>query len=213
MRLFLIDCYGTLVEGPRRTAHETADALAERLDVAARDAARVLVEPLFTGAYLPAERQRSTVGVLRAGLAALDRADRLAATLDVLWETQGNGRRDHVALAGARELLAAIRAQGDAARVISNCVLTPQQMRALLDDVGLGPFVDAVFASSAGRGKKPDPAFVARAGEGDFVERVLVGDDPACDLAPARRLGWKAVAVSRQAPFYEAVWQELKVAA
>lgn len=172
------------------------------------DAKRV-VYPLLVGAYVPGRRQPATEDVLRDGVAAIGRPGRLDEALDALWHAQGNAARDHRALEGAAELLDAVAAAGDAVRMLSNCLLTAAQMRRLLDDVGLGPRVGELYLSSEGRGKKPSVAFVRHAGAGPFSRRVMVGDDEALDLAPARAAGFATALVASEPPHFAAAWSHV----
>jgi putative hydrolase of the HAD superfamily len=116
------------------------------------------------------------------------------ACFEELWRHFGSGAawrpRD-----GARQALASLRAAGLATCVVSNF---DGRLRAVLADVGLAPLLDAVVLPADARAAKPDPALL-RAALARLrcapAEAALVGDDPARDLEPARRLGLAAVDV------------------
>lgn len=94
---------------------------------------------------------------------------------------------------GAHETLAALRAAGRRVAVASNF---DQRLPRLLAGLGLERLLEAILLPAELGAAKPDPAFFAAAAarlEVPPERAVYVGDDPAQDLAPARRAGWRAV--------------------
>lgn len=97
------------------------------------------------------------------------------------------------ALAGAAELLEAVRRHARVA-IVTNNLLEEQQDK--LHYCALAPFVDALIASEDVGVSKPDPAIfhVALDRVGATAdEAVMVGDSWANDVAGARRAGIRAV--------------------
>jgi putative hydrolase of the HAD superfamily len=97
--------------------------------------------------------------------------------------------------AGAIEALRALRAADLRSAVVSNF---DRRLVALLDGLGLSPWLDAVVLPSDAGAAKPDPAPLRLALERVGCapgEAVFVGDDPTRDLEPARRLGLRALDV------------------
>lgn len=95
--------------------------------------------------------------------------------------------------AGIEPLLRAVRSIGARQGVVSNW---PASLDRFLSHVGLARHFDVVVSSGREGVLKPDPALLRRALERLDVEparAVVVGNDPANDIAPARRLGCKAL--------------------
>lgn len=97
------------------------------------------------------------------------------------------------ALAGAAELLAAVRGHARVA-IVTNNLLEEQQDK--LQYCALAPFVDALIASEDVGVSKPDPRIFQVALErvgATADEAVMVGDSWANDIAGAARAGIRAV--------------------
>ena len=116
------------------------------------------------------------------------------ACFEELWRLFGRGDAWRPR-SGAAQALAMLRAAGLATGVISNF---DGRLRGVLADLGLASLLDEIVLASDARAAKPDPALLRAA----LLrlrcapdEAALVGDDPARDLEPARRLGLLAVDV------------------
>ena len=96
---------------------------------------------------------------------------------------------------GAPDVLRRLRARGCRLGVISNW---SADLPELLGTLGMGDAFDAVIASESVGVEKPDDRIfieaLARLGVG-ASRCVHVGDDPGCDVAPARRVGMIPVLV------------------
>lgn len=91
---------------------------------------------------------------------------------------------------GVPDLLQTLRQKGGRVYLLSNAqqIFTAYELRAL----GLTPYFDAVYLSSACGCKKPDPRFFARLLTGqrlDPARSIMVGNDGRCDIEGARRAG------------------------
>jgi HAD superfamily hydrolase (TIGR01509 family) len=110
--------------------------------------------------------------------------------------------------------LAALRSRGVRLAVATNG--NERFQRAKLERAGLTPFFSLVVASSRVRARKPTPALLA-AVLGQLAvppSRVLVvGDDPALDMAPARALGAQALWISHGRPYPAGIASPTAVAA
>jgi putative hydrolase of the HAD superfamily len=96
-----------------------------------------------------------------------------------------------------REVLRALRRRGHPLAIVSNWDVSLLQV---LDDTGLGAFVDAVVVSALIGVSKPDPRLFAVALERLGVDGAggwHVGDTPAEDVAGARAAGLRPVLVVR----------------
>ena len=95
---------------------------------------------------------------------------------------------------GAKELLQELRARGRRVWLLSNAqaIFTRPELRRL----GIDRLFDGVYLSSDYGVKKPDRRFFERLLRERAVDpkrAVMVGNDGACDIAPARALGLAAV--------------------
>ena len=91
---------------------------------------------------------------------------------------------------GVPDLLQTLRQKGGRVYLLSNAqqIFTAYELRAL----GLTPYFDAVYLSSACGCKKPDPRFFARLLTGQHLDparSIMVGNDGRCDIDGARRAG------------------------
>ena len=97
---------------------------------------------------------------------------------------------------GAKELLEALRANGQRVWLLSNAqrIFTMPE----LDYLGLTPYFDGICLSSDYGVKKPDPRFFRRLLAERAIrpeEAVMVGNDGACDILGARAVGLATVYV------------------
>lgn len=187
-RLRVLDCFGTVVFSAggrpdhRKMAHgfEMAFGCTEAI-------AKTFVYPLVAHAWLP-------------GSASLDVAAHVARfarqisvpeqdILDFLWQAVGPGEQEWTVPPGVHHALDAWRTAGGELRMLTNCALTPRQLDAALAELGLRDYFSVVLASSAGQGKKPEPAWFRTAFEGEFADVAMIGDHPEFDVAPAQALG------------------------
>ncbi len=95
--------------------------------------------------------------------------------------------------AGAKELLAALRAAGVRVLLLSNA----QSLftRPELDALGLTGLFDSIYLSSEAGVKKPDPRFFRLALQREGLRAadcLMIGNDPICDGEGARSLGMDA---------------------
>lgn len=91
---------------------------------------------------------------------------------------------------GVPALLRTLRQRGGRVYLLSNAqqIFTAHEMQAL----GLTPYFDAVYLSSACGCKKPDPRFFARLLTGQRLKpekSIMVGNDGLCDIEGARQAG------------------------
>lgn len=96
---------------------------------------------------------------------------------------------------GARELLAALRARGLRAGIVSNW---SDRLPGLIERLGLRDLLDFVLASAIERAEKPEPAIFERALARAGVEpasALHAGDDLEKDVLGPRRLGMRSVLV------------------
>lgn len=113
----------------------------------------------------------------------------------------------------AKELLTALREQGKRVWLLSNAqaIFTRLELRR----VGIDGLFDGVYLSSDYSVKKPDRRFfelLLRERNIDPARAVMVGNDGACDIAPARALGLAAVYIrSNISPQEPAPEAELKL--
>jgi putative hydrolase of the HAD superfamily len=107
-------------------------------------------------------------------------------------------------LAGAGELLAALKASGLSVGLISNAGITPGVVLArLLDDMGLGRHFDVTIFSDEVELSKPAPAIFAHTLDELGLapdEAVFVGDQPVLDVLGARRAGMWMVQIGDLPP-------------
>lgn len=197
---YLLDLYGTLVD--IRT-DETALVLWEML-------ARFYAEhrAKWTGAALQRAFEAETEKQLHRNGAAYPEID-LAPVFAALYRCYGVQTDDCLLAetawrfrmastkrlrlyAGAKELLCALRKQGKVI-LLSNAqrLFTMPELRML----GLADAFDAIYLSSDYGCKKPDPAFfrlpVDQFGL-DPKRCLMIGNDPACDIAGAHAMGMDA---------------------
>src|SRR5262249_51142786 len=114
------------------------------------------------------------------------------ACFDELWSHFGRGDAWR-ARPGAAEALGALRDAGLATAVGSHF---DGRLRGVLAHLGLAARLSAIVLAGDARARKPDPALLRLALERlgcRPAEAALVGDDPARDLEPARRLGLQAI--------------------
>lgn len=208
LRAVLFDATGTLIELAEPVG-ETYARIAARYGAAispwrlADAFARVLRRaPPLVFPDLPAEQIDAAERAwwrerVRATFLAADSAVRPApfeACFDALWSHFAQGRAWR-ARPGAHEALRALRSAGLATAVVSNF---DWRLRGILAELSLGAWLDLVVLPSDTGAAKPDPAplrhALARLGA-RAAEAVAVGDDPARDLEPARRLGLRAIDV------------------
>ena len=107
---------------------------------------------------------------------------------------------------GAIELLAKARAAGLKTGIVTNG--RDQFQRSKVAGLGLSPYTDCVVTSGGFGCKKPDPAIFQECLsilDVTAAESVFVGDDLDADVAPAVKLGmravWKSPHCSQQATF------------
>lgn len=198
--LVVFDCFETLVKpipdapGPEHWA----DLFARHLGVSSAQAQRAIY-PMISSCLSGGQMNMSTEYILRRTLCRGSDTPSMAEALNALWAAAGNADGRYIAADGARGLLEHLVASGHTVRLLSNCILTRGQMTHLLRELDLLKPFDEMHLSSEGVGKKPDPAFFARASSGVWEEVVMVGDSYEIDIAPADRLGWHTVNVSTEA--------------
>ena len=91
---------------------------------------------------------------------------------------------------GAKELLAALRERGKKVYLLSNAqrIFTAYELRLL----GLEPYFDDIFLSSACKVKKPDPRFFHLLLEKHHIlpeESIMIGNDAVSDIRGAKEVG------------------------
>lgn len=167
----------------------------------------LLTAPMATAAYLRRRHPRACCYLLATG----DVADDLRAAGVELVPDEGDATAEVVVIGGAEERLTyerlnrAFRLLVDGARLVAM-----HRNRAWRTERGLtldsGPFVRALEAAAGVRATtigKPAAAFF-RQGLRELglpaAAAVMVGDDAATDLAPARRLGMRTVLVRTGKP-------------
>lgn len=202
----VFDAAGTLIR-PAEPVGETyarlarahgVDVPAWRLDDAFRRVlagAPPMVFPDATPAEVPARERAWWRAVVRAVFRAADQMQAFAdfeacfAALFAHYARPAAWR----AAPGAHDALRALRAEGRRLAVASNF---DGRLPALLAGLGLDAHLEAVWLPAALGAAKPDPAFFAAVAARLAVApaaAVYVGDDPAQDLVPARRAGWRAI--------------------
>ncbi|HVN40853.1 MAG TPA: HAD-IA family hydrolase [Myxococcota bacterium] len=205
LRAVLFDATGTLIElaepvgetYARAAACHGAAISAWRLADAFARVLRGAAPPDYTEARGPVDalerawwRERVREVFLAADSAV--RVRNFDACFADLWRHFGRGEAWR-SRPGAEEALGALREAGLATAVVSNF---DSRLRDVLTDLGLAPRLSAIVLASDARARKPDPALLRLALERlgcRPAEAALVGDDPARDLEPARRLGLVAV--------------------
>lgn len=207
LRAVLFDAAGTLIElaepvgetYARAVSHHGATISAWRLGDAFARVAGQARPPAFPGVPAQVEsRERAWWRELvRATFLAADSAVRVSdfeACFDELWRHFARGAAWRTR-PGAMEALGALRRAGLATAVVSNF---DRRLHQILAELGLSPLLDAVVLASDAGAAKPDPALLraalARLGCAPD-EAVVVGNDPARDLEPARGLGLWAIDV------------------
>lgn len=207
LRAVLFDATGTLIElaepvgetyarfaaehGAAISAWRLGDAFVRVLRSAPPLDYRTAPEPLL------ASERAWWREVVRQVFLAADSAVRVRdfdACFEALWRHYGGGAAWR-ARSGVSRALAELRTAGFATAVVSNF---DGRLRGVLADLGLAPLLDAIVLASDARAAKPDAALLRAALTRLCCapdEAALVGDDPARDLEPARRLGLVAVDV------------------
>ncbi|MCI4066795.1 HAD family hydrolase [Micromonospora sp. R77] len=196
MALVVFDCFDTVVvsapDAPR--AEHWAGLFARHLGIPVARAQRAIY-PMITSCLGDGAMNLATEDVLRRTLCRGADAPSLSEALAALWTAAGNADGRYTAAPGVAGLLARLRAEGHTLRLLSNCILTREQMTHLLRDLDLFEPFDELHLSSEGVGKKPDPAFFRRAATGVWDRIVMVGDSVEIDLTAAGQLGWDTVDV------------------
>lgn len=139
------------------------------------------------------------------------RVDRFATPLSPMWEgsreeLEAYSRRldplyldllaSQTALVdGAVGLLRHLRDRGYTIGILSNGFSEVQHRK--LRATGLSPLTDLVVLSDDIGINKPDPRLylhaMERAGDPDPAHHIMIGDNPATDIAGARAAGWRAI--------------------
>jgi putative hydrolase of the HAD superfamily len=208
LRAVLFDATGTLIEVAepvgesyaRVAARHGAEISAWRLDDAFRRVLRGAPPLVFPGvprAQIEAHERAWWRALVRSVFLAADSAVRprdFEACFEEIFR--------HFAAAsawrvrpGAPQALAALRRAGLATAVVSNF---DRRLHGILAGLALAPLLDVVVLPSDAGAAKPDPAILrhALACLGCAPDSaVVVGDDPARDLEPARHLGLAAIDV------------------
>jgi putative hydrolase of the HAD superfamily len=100
-------------------------------------------------------------------------------------------------IAGAPEMLRALKSRGLRIGLISNTGRTPgYALRHVLEQSGLSDYLDAMVFSDEHGACKPDPSiFEVLRGElgASFEEMAFVGDNPYVDVFGAKRVGMRAI--------------------
>lgn len=203
--LVVFDCFGTVVTEltPMPEAPELARRLAAALGLPSATAAAViddLIGTLWTALTDPAAEQPASRELLARVLDEHGVPADAAAVDRTLWHVMGPDDGRFRLCAPAAEAMVRTAAAGHTVRMVSTCYLPGDQMRRLLAGLGVPDVLDACLFSADGGPKKPDPRAFAAVGAGDFTRRVMVGDTPHNDIAPARELGWDTVQVDAAAP-------------
>lgn len=218
LRAVLFDAVGTLIElrepvGETYARHARSHGLAlpaERIDDAFARAFREAGPMLFPDADAAAVPELERDWWRQLVRQTFRSADPHAAfpgfdaCFDALWR-HFSGAGAWRARAGARELLAELRARGLATGVVSNF---DRRLPALLGALRLEP--DTVVLPSDAGAAKPDPRIFRVALERLGVPAaaaLYVGDHPQHDVAGARRAGLRAVDVAGLANLGELVHQ------
>jgi putative hydrolase of the HAD superfamily len=128
--------------------------------------------------------------------AGADRAEERAVDVATLYRRQYATSWHPVA--GARELLAAVKAEGLRVAIVTNNVVVEQRLK--LSRCGFEPYVDALVTSEEIGAQKPDrkmfDAALARVGV-DRTEAVMLGDAWYADVAGALAAGVRPVWFNR----------------
>ena len=203
----IFDLYGTLVD--IRTDENAPGLWSEMARIYAENGAEYGPEELKTGYF-------STVAALEGSAPGGDAHEahpeiQLEAVFQKLYLDRGVEADRALAVAtgmlfreasteyirlypGAKELLRELRARGRRVWLLSNAqaIFTRPELRRL----GIDRLFDGVYLSSDYGVKKPDRRFFERLLRERAVDpkrAVMVGNDGACDIAPARALGLAAV--------------------
>ncbi len=216
LRAVLFDATGTLIElaepvgetYARGAARHGAAISAWRLGDAFLRVLRKAPARVFPGvprAQVEAHERAWWRDLVRSAFLAADSAVRPAdfeACFEALW-CHFAGAAAWRARPGAQEALVALRRAGLRTAVVSNF---DRRLQGILMGLGLAPLLDAVVLPSDAGAAKPDPEILRHALACLGCEpgsAVLVGDDPARDLEPARRLGLATIDVRELATLAE----------
>lgn len=203
--LVVFDCFGTVVTEltPMPEASELAERLATALRLPPATATAVvddLVGTLWTALTDPAAEQPASRDLLGRALAEHGAGADAPDVDRALWQVLGPDDGRFRLCAPAAEAMVRVAAAGHTVRMISTCYLPGDQMLRLLGGLGVPDVLDSGLFSADGGPKKPDPRAFAAIGAGDFARRVMVGDTPHNDIAPAQDLGWDTVRIDPAAP-------------
>ncbi|WP_218125554.1 HAD family hydrolase [Sinosporangium album] len=210
--LVVFDCFGTLVT-ERRPMPEPPEFTRWVVDTLAVDPrlAGEVVESVFTTLYEAvldkSALQPATLGLVDKALRERGVARPQEDLHRALWFALGCADGDRYELCGpAAQAATRVAGAGRTVRLMSNCYLPGTLMRRLLRGLGAPEVFDRELFTADGGPKKPDARAFELIGSGPFQRRIMVGDSPDNDIAPARRLGWDTVQVDPRRPDFSELY-------
>jgi len=204
--LVVFDCFGTLVSErrPMPGPEEFVGSVAEVLVLDRRLAGEV-VDSVFTTLYNAvvdkSAPQPATLGLLDTALRERGVVRSQEELHRALWQALGCADDDRYELCEPAALaMRRVADAGHTVRLLSNCYVPGSLMRRLLRGLRVPEVFDRALFTADGGPKKPDARAFELIGSGSFRRRIMVGDSPDNDIAPARRLGWNVVQVNPDRP-------------
>jgi FMN phosphatase YigB (HAD superfamily) len=201
----VFDCFDTLVTSAPLPGPDVWTAtLVRTLDLEPSDAGAVVRSVFGTLYAAMSDRsapQPATMDLLDAALREHGVPRETAEQERALWRALGcEDPRQYRLCEPVAEALRRVADAGHTVRLLSNCYLPSPLMRRLLERLRAPEVWDRGVFTADGGPKKPDPRVFQDIGDGAFDRRVMVGDSPELDLAPATALGWDTVRIDPASP-------------